>query len=537
MTKKRYFAIGAVIVLSLVVIVIAVYSNKDNLKIFSGSYYKSLPAVSWDEPALKGMNEDFSVNPDFSTHLPLVIIDTDGKEPPVYTEKKKVHDEWIFVNIPGIEPYVNGSISVISGNKRNSVADAPTHVSNMLIKKRGNSSMLYEKAQYLIKLVTDSGEENKLSILDMGADNEWVLNGSMADKSMIRNYLAYKTAAQFMPFTPDYEICEVLIKNGNTYKYNGVYLLGENIRQGEHRVNVQNFKASATVNSFILRRDRYDDQDIMLDTYATRDLQINPSTKKTFLGMIYPSKKIANQEIVNYVNQEISTIERVLYSDDFEIFSTYKRYIDVDSFVDYFLINEFFGSYDSGTYSTYMYRDVGQKLKMGPVWDYDGTMDNYMFEPLKTEVMAFQIKPWFNRLVLDDSFVEKLEKRYAKLRKSVLSEKAINASIDEIVAYIGPAQEREWTRWKHIYKTDNQYSLQGYVDDDNDYIFRNSLEFSNEISKIKTMLRLHGNSIQGCLKTLEKSCIWHTDWNDRMDIALLITMLIAAVSVFYIRKI
>lgn len=537
MTKKRYFAIGAVIVISIFVIFVAIYSNKDKLKLFSGSYYSHLSAASWDEPIFKGISEDFTVNEDFSTHLPLVIIDTNGKEPPIYTEKKKVHNEWIFVNIPGVEPYVNGSINIISGNKRNSIADIPTYSSDMLIKKRGNSSMLYEKAQYLVKLVTESGEENKVSILDMGADNEWILNGSMADKSMIRNYLAYKTAAQFMPFTPDYEICEVLIKSGNTYKYNGVYLLGENVSQGEHRVNVQDFKASSAVNSFILRRDRYDEQDIMLDTYATRDPKINPSNRKTFLGMIYPGKKIANQAVIDYVNQEISTIEKVLYSDDFEIFSTYKRYIDVDSFVDYFIINEFFGSYDSGNYSTYMYRDVGQKLKMGPVWDYDGTMDNYIFEPLETEVMAFQIKPWFNRLVLDNSFVEKLEKRYSKLRRSVLSEKAINESIDEIVAYIGPAQEREWKRWKHVYKTDNQYSLHGYVDDDNDYIFRNSLEFSNEISKVKTMLRLHGNSIQGSLKTLEKSCIWYTDWNDRMDIALLIAMLIAAVSVFYIRKI
>lgn len=537
MTKKRLSAIGAVLFISVFVIFISIYINKDKLQIFSGSYYKNLPAAVWDQTVFDGMNEDFTVDENFSTHLPIVIIDTDGNEPPIYTEKKRVHYEWIFVDIPGVDPYVNGSINIISGNEKNSLKDTPSYSSDMIIKRRGNSSMLYEKAQYLVKLVTDSGEDNKVSILDMGEDNEWILNGSMADKSMIRNYLAYKTAAQFMPFTPDYEICEVLIKSGDTYKYNGVYLLGENISHGKNRVNTHNFKANSSVNSFILRRDRYDENDIMLDTFATRDNIINPFNQRTFLGMVYPGKKIATEDMINYVSEEITTIEKVLYSDDFKEFSTYPRYIDVDSFVDYFLINEFFGSYDSGTYSTYMYRDIGQKLKMGPVWDYDGTMDNYIFEPLEAGVMAFQTKPWFNRLVLDKSFVEKLENRYSQLRKSVLSEKSINDSIDEIVAYIGPAQAREWKRWANIYKTDNKYSLHGYLDDDNDYIFRNSLEFSNEISKIKTTLRLHGNSIQGSLKTLEASCIWQSDWNSRMDIALFIAMLIAAISVFYSRKI
>ena len=67
----------------------------------------------------------------------------------------------------------------------------------------------------------------------------------------------------------------------------------------------------------------------------------------------------------------------MLYSQDEALFKTYDRYIDVDSFVDYFLLNEFFGNYDAGNHSTYMYKESGGKLHIGPVWDFDQAMNNY----------------------------------------------------------------------------------------------------------------------------------------------------------------
>lgn len=541
MLKKRIVAILVSMLIFTLVMGLSIYANRDRNRMFTGSYYKTLPAASWESDVLHGIGEDFGVDGSFSTHLPLVIIDTGGIEPPINTEKKLIKGFWIYSDIEGVEPYVKGNISIIAGNARNGIHDKASATSDMMIKRRGNSSMIYEKAQYLIKLTTNKGEENKVSILNMGEDNEWVLNGSMADKSMIRSYLAYRTAAQFMPYTPDTEICEVVFKSGADYKYGGVYLLGENIKQGRYRVNIEKFKKSSGTNSFLLRRDRYDAKDTILNTYATENklskIYVERNYKGiSYIGMIYPSKKNVTQDMVNYATNEISTIEKVLYSGDFSIYSTYGRYIDVDSFVDYFLFNEFFGSYDSGINSTYMYRNVGQRLKMGPVWDFDGAMDNYMFEELNVNVMAFQVKPWFDRLVRDEAFVERLENRYAQLRRDVFSDEYISASIDEIVDYIGPAQEREWARWSHIYTTDNDYSARNYFDGEGT-VYRNSLEFSGEIYNLKTVLRQHGRAIQGSLEDLEGACFLQTRWSSRTDIALLLTLLIIAVSVFYIKKI
>jgi len=541
MTKKRIAAIFASLLIFIIVVGISMYANRDQSKTLMGSYHRELPAADWGGDALQGIDENFAVDESFSTHLPLVIIDTAGIQPPIYTEKRMVKGFMTYADIEGIEPYVKGSISIISGNEKNTIGDEPVTTSQMFIKRRGNSSMIYAKAQYLLKLITDKGEENKVSILNMGEDNEWILNGSMADKSMIRNYLPYKIAAQFMPYTPDNEICEVVIKNGEEYTYQGVYLMGENIKQGKDRVDIEKFKKSSKSNSMLLRRDRYDENDIILDTYATKkELSKRYESRRymgiTYIGLLYPSKKNVTQDMIDYATDEISTIEKILYSGDFDIYSTYNRYIDVDSFVDYFLINEFFGSYDSGNFSTYMYRNVGEKLKMGPVWDFDGAIDNYIHEPLEVDVMAFQIKPLFDRLVRDKAFIEKLENRYAHLRRGVLSDENIDNSIDEIVNYIGPAQEREWARWSEEYTKDTDLSVETYYDGEG-YVYRNSLEYSGEIYNIKTNLRKHGSAIMNSLDELEGSCIWQTRWSSREDIALLLTMLITVVSVIYIKRI
>ena len=51
---------------------------------------------------------------------------------------------------------------------------------------------------------------------------------------------------------------------------------------------------------------------------------------------------------------------------------------------------------------------MGGKLTMGPVWDFDGAMDNYMYEPFETGSLAFYTKPWFNRLCKDEGFLHKI---------------------------------------------------------------------------------------------------------------------------------
>ncbi len=475
------------------------------------SYSGILKANRQGKNALECINEDYTVDGGFSTHLPLVIIDTNGIDPPINTRfiaDPNYPDGGLHLPIEGVEPYVDGKITVIDdkdGDGLNSAGDEPSYSGSMSIKRRGNTSMSYEKAQWLVKLVNDSGEEAMANLLDMGESNEWVLNGSLADKSMLRNYLAYSTASQILDYTPDSRYCEVLIKDGNTYSYQGVYLLMENIKRGVNRVNITDYKSSETYNSYILKRDRYDSEGVMLENYG----RVNGFSDE-YIGFVYPSKNKLTEEMEAYVNADINRIEEILYSDDPKIFATYKEVLNVDSFIDYFLINEYFGNYDAGNNSTYFYKERGGKLAMGPVWDFDGAMDNYKYEPFNSENIAFYTKPWFDRLCLDKDFLEKLRHRYLVLRRSYLNNDTIIDRIDEIIQYLGGAVDREWYRWGHVYTGENQLALQDYVLKDGTVLHRNAKTYDDEIFRIKTMLREHSKYIYGDLGMLIEDARFNT---------------------------
>lgn len=499
--------------------------HKDTVK---NSYAVELKSAPREEDPLIGINEDFTLNQNFTSHLPIVVLEMD-KEPPISMSQET---DGRFVPIEGIEPYVDGTIYLFASDKDdNSMNDEPSVTSRMRIKRRGNSSMLYEKAQYMLKLVSESGEYRDIDLLGMGEEHEWILNGSMADKSMLRNYLVYSISSEIMPYVPENQYCEVILNMDGVYSYQGVFLLGENIKQGEDRVNVSKYKTGDAFNSYIVRRDRYDEEGLMLNTYARKH-----ELEKEWLGLIYPSKYEVTEDAISYIENDLSRIEKVLYSNDSQEFSMYEELIDVRSFVDYFLINEFFGSYDSGNYSTYFYKERGGKLAMGPVWDYDGTIDNYKYEPLDTDALAFETKPWFEQLCRDNTFLSELEKRYFELRRGPFSEDHIIKKIDEITAYLGGAQKREWYRWGHIYAQDTKYNLEDYELEDGTVLVRNAKAYEDELYRIKTALRKHGEEIPKQLSILHKSGEYTTGIVNRHEVWLFLAVCVFLIPLYYVAR-
>jgi hypothetical protein len=368
----------------------------------------------------------------------------------------------------------------------------------------------------------------------MGVESEWVLNGSMADKSMVRNYLAYRTASQFMPFTPDSGYCEVLRREGGQYYYDGVYLLIESVKHGPNRIDIPKSSASAPFPSYIVRRDRYDENANTLDTWLTR----NGITNK-YISLIYPSRAHAGKKVIQYAAADISKIEEILYSENTSVFSSYHRTIDVDSFVDYFLFNEFFGSYDAGAHSTYMYKLPGGKLKIGPVWDLDNALDNYIAEPLNVQVTAFQQHLYFNRLILDADFLSRLEKRYAQLRREggPLNDEVIYKTLDSVTAHLGPAIDREWYRWGFIYSNPPEdINHLDYVTEDGTVLVRETKEYQQEIYRLKTSLLQHGKAIGPYLRVLEDSTVYNTNFGGSRDLFLAATLMVFAIPLLYVSR-
>ncbi len=421
------------------------------------------------------------VDESFTCNLPLIVLDTNGTVPPPHV----VWDDTAGYYVENGEEdlYVYGSASIIDNlSGINHPDDTPVLESGIMLRRRGNTSVNYDKHQYLLKWIDSSGKEAPKNVLGMGSDNEWALNISFIDKSLLRNYLAYTIAGEFMDFAPDTRFCEVIWRDGDTYLYDGVYLILENIKVGKNRVDLPAFSENADHLPFLLRRDRYDDNGTLLENYATKNRLLYG-----YLDILWPNSNILSDQSIQRITEQINQFEMALFAEDYSEFIQYKDCIDINSFVDYFILNEFLMNYDAGFNSTYIYSDYSGRLKMGPVWDFDQAMDNDPLNAAKLDSTAFHDAPWFRKLLRDPEFTLLILERYHELRQSILSDQSIQSFIDRTIQGLGSSIERDWARWGYFYR-DGGYLLTESPNQPD----RNAKTYEEEIEKLKTVLSTHG---------------------------------------------
>lgn len=123
--------------------------------------------------------------------------------------------------------------------------------------------------------------------------------------------------------------------------------------------------------------------------------------------------------------------------------------IDVDSFVDYFIINELSSNADAGNYSTYIYKGTDNLYRMC-VWDFNNACNNYFEDELPYTGFFLNNRLWFEMLIKDEDFTERIIQRYHSLRKGLLSEESLYRYIDETLDFIAPALARNDARWGSV---------------------------------------------------------------------------------------
>ena len=153
-----------------------------------------------------------------------------------------------------------------------------------------------------------------------------------------------------------------------------------------------------------------------------------------------------------WIQNYMSEFEAALAGKDFKDPERgYAKYIDTDAFIDHFIINELFRNIDGFRNSTYMYKDRDGKLTMGPIWDFNLSMGNASFnDGWKTDGWLIYTNPvpfWWDRLLQDKHFTQKLAKRWQALRKDVLATSKLLDAIDQTAEYLSEAQNRNFQRW------------------------------------------------------------------------------------------
>ena len=386
----------------------------------------------------------------FCTHLPLFNIVTDAPipAPHLYDENGKVlmDGESLVVN----DEMVGASVQFFTNPEGNNhLTDTPDVSARGRIRTRGNTSRRFDKKGYLLKFTQDNGVDGlDVSLDTMAADNSWVLHGPILDKTLLRNYLCYNITGQIMEYVPEVRFCELFL-NG---EYQGLYVLTEKIKYNEAgRCDIQKTDPKLRETSFILKMDKRaadpnHDLQTFFDFNGIRGLSYRPNE---FFEIIYPNDTLTQPQ-KEYIISEISLLEKTMASFDLsDRGAGYSAYLDMDSFVDYYVLNQFMLNVDAGHLSTYYCKDLRGKIKIIG-WDYNNVFNNFFLDVYATESFSYT-NQWYGYLLRDARFVKRVVERYHALRETILSDAYLEYYILETIEYLGPAVARNNARWGYTY--------------------------------------------------------------------------------------
>lgn len=340
--------------------------------------------------------------------LPTISITTDGAAPIVDKDN-----------------YVAGDMSITAPD------GGSAFTGRLSIKGRGNSTWaMFPKKPYRIKL------DSKAGLLGMPKDKNWVLLANYSDKSLLRNQVAFEISKRLgMAWTPRSVQVEVTL-NGD---YIGVYQLVEQVRVSSDRIDItetdDTTPAVAADGGYLVEINERMDDPVCWRT--TRDVP---------LCIKDPDPSNAGQQA--YIQTYIQNAEDALFSaDPTQAATGYESYFDVDSLIDWYLVNELFKNVDSAGYgSIYIYKDAGGKLHYGPVWDFDLGAGNTDYFDASPQGFQTATAVWIARMkAADPSFEARIRARWDAVKATQLD--TLPAYIDAQAALLADAEKRNFNRW------------------------------------------------------------------------------------------
>ena len=406
-----------------------------------------------------------------TSNLPIVVINTNGQS--IVDDPRIVCDMGVIDNGFGLLNAITDSFNDYNGK--------------ISIEYRGSSSLNFPKKSYGLETQDINGDNNNVSLLGLPVENDWVLYAPYSDKSLMRNVLTYNLGRKMGNYSPRTVYCE-LVLNG---AYQGVYILTEKVKRDNDRLDIAKLDSDdiygdGLTGGYIVKLDRsLDGRSFEEMPYSTGDGGYWTSDFVTFGGLRsniqyhYPEYNDILPQQRDYIRGYVDSFEHALHGPDFaDPFIGYSKYIDVGSFIDLYLINEFSRNTDGYRLSTYMYKDRddnGGKLTMGPFWDYNlgfGNNENcsgYLTSgwEVSSDYCGKWNIFWFERLLEDNNYHEKLNDRWKYLRERSFHQDSIFSFIDSVALYLNDAQQRNFHRWNILgkYVWPNYYVGNTYQDE------------------------------------------------------------------------
>lgn len=316
----------------------------------------------------------------------------------------------------------------------------PTEQLNILteIRGRGNSTWGMDKKPYRIKLALKS------NLLNLPAkEKNWVLLANYADKTLLRNAVAYKISALLgFDFTPSVRFVDLVLNN----EYQGCYLVTDQIEVNSKRVSINK------LDSVDITEPKISGGYLLeIDGFAEGEPVWFATDKGMKITVKSPASDVIRSSQLAYIKNYISDFENRLFSADFtDPVKGYRCKVDTMSLVNWYIACELTGNPDS-FWSTYIYKKRSDdKLYFGPMWDYDIAFNNDnrlgdISQKLMRQV-AFDSRVWIQRLSQDKWFLNAVLQRWKTLEGNGLSAILTNY-INATSAYINQSQQLNFQKW------------------------------------------------------------------------------------------
>ena len=307
------------------------------------------------------------------------------------------------------------------------------------IELHGNSTLMAPKKSYELELRLENNEEMIASILGFAPGSDFVLLANYYDYSFLRNTLAFKTWEHLGHYVPEYRYCRVFI-NGIDQ---GLFMLVEQIKAQEGRLELGttdiNSKCPNPTAPFLVKMD-WEAKDLYTTARSLTKSSID-------YQLVYPKRKnlhyTAVSQIEKYLSEVENSLKAITKSTPEESILPYDSLIDVNSYADFFILNELSKNPDGYKTSTYFYRQAANeehsrpKLTMGPIWDFDLAFANVQYEHYdEVEGWAFQqmgpmshvnlMPSWWHSLTCDEQFRNCCKERLQYLRTQFSAEACEN---------------------------------------------------------------------------------------------------------------
>jgi hypothetical protein len=279
----------------------------------------------------------------------------------------------------------------------------------------------------------DSGGDADADLFGMGPESDWVINGNYADRALFRNKLSYDLYQSFggaERYATQTALCELTLDG----QWLGVFTLGERVKRGDDRVGIDE-DLEDHGGSFIVKND--DGGGCFFTTAASYGQWC----------LVYPRAEVASEPAVAGITETLQAWEDAVNgADPADPDTGVFAHMDLDSAVDWILLQELSKNNDAYFLSIYLYKDLDGPLMLLP-WDLDLAYGGYPVNNCEPDGWILYRTPMITAFASIPEFQQRLVERWTELRSAELSEDALLQRLEAYREIVGDEAYANFEVW------------------------------------------------------------------------------------------